>query len=145
MTKGLILLYFVIFGCYILWSRQPDYFDGEKYPATIKMEMDSIVKKVIPKAVYLIGGNAYSVSAVYPLVNYDLYEKVEVIVEREHPNRAVVYRFWGYWITWGELLTSIVMAILLFQVAVSITKNPTPEALMEQLSYKPEKKTKYGD
>ncbi len=109
------------------------------------MKLDSISNKVVPKAVYSIGVNQYSVNAFYPLINYNDNEKVEVIVEHEHPNRAVVYRFWGYWITWGELLTSIVLAILLFQIAVSITKNPTPEALLEQISYQPEKKTKYGD
>ena len=141
----MFILYLIIFGCYILWSRQPDYFDGEMYPATIQMQMDSISKKVVPKAIYSIGVNQYSVNASYPLINYKTNERVEVIVEHEHPNRAVVYRFWGYWITWGELVTSIIMAVLLFQVAVSITKNPTPEALKEQLSYQPEKKTKYGD
>ena len=109
------------------------------------MQLDSKTKKIIPKAFYSIGGKEFSVSALYPLVNYNPNEKVEVILEHEHPNRAVVYRFWGYWITWGELLTSIVMAVLLFQVAVSINKNPTPDALLEQLSYQPEKKTKYGD
>lgn len=107
--------------------------------------MDGISNKLLPKAVYLIGINQYSVNASYPLISYIVNERVEVIVENEHPNRAVVYRLWGYWITWGELLISIVLAILLFQVAVSITKNPTPEALLEQLSYHPEKKTKYGD
>lgn len=109
------------------------------------MQMDSISKKVVPKAIYSIGVNQYSVNASYPLINYKTNERVEVIVEHEHPSRAVVYRFWGYWITWGELLTSIVIAVLLFQVAVSITKNPTPDSLLEQLSYQPEKKTKYGD
>lgn len=107
--------------------------------------MDSVSNKFVPKAVYSIGLNQYRVNASYPLINYYANERVEVIVEHEHPSRAVVYRFWGYWITWGELLTSIVMAILLFQVAASITKNPTPEALLEQMSYHPEKKTKYGD
>lgn len=141
----MFILYLIIFGCYILWSRQPDYFDGEMYPATIQMQMDSISKKVVPKAIYSIGVNQYSVNASYPLINYKTNERVEVIVEHEHPSRAVVYRFWGYWITWGELLTSIVIAVLLFQVAVSITKNPTPDSLLEQLSYQPEKKTKYGD
>ena len=145
MLKQLFILYLIIFGCYILWSRQPDYFDGEKYPATIQMQLDSASNKVLPKAIYSIGINIYSVNASYPLINYHANEKVEVIVEHEHPSSAVVYRFWGYWITWGELLTSIFMAVLLFQVAVSITKNPTAEALKEQLSYQPEKKTKYGD
>jgi hypothetical protein len=58
---------------------------------------------------------------------------------------AKVYNFWGYWITWGELLTSIGLFIALFQVAVAVTKNPTAESLKEQLEYKEEKKKRYDD
>ncbi|MBH2004648.1 MAG: hypothetical protein I8H66_08155 [Sphingobacteriia bacterium] len=143
MNKGLLILYLIIFGCYQVWSRQPDYFDGEKYPATIQMVMDSATGKMMPIAFYSIGTKPYSTKAAYVLQQYKPGEKVTIIVEHEHPERAAVYRFWGYWITWEELLASVVIAVLLFQVAVSITSNPTPEAVREQMDYKPEKKTKY--
>jgi hypothetical protein len=121
----------------------PDYFDGEKYPATIVQLKDDRTNSVKQMAVYQIAGKQYAINADYPLLRYSANEKITVIVEHEHIEKGAVYRFWGYWITWGELAMSIIMAIVLFQVAVSITKNPTPESLMEQLSYKEEKKTKY--
>jgi hypothetical protein len=141
--KSIFSLYLIIFGCYILFTRIPDYFDGEKYPAIIELVKNDSTSSIDTKAVYLIGGKKYAINAAYPLLKYLDKEKIEVIVEHEHVESGAVYRFWGYWITWGELIVSIVMAIILFQVAVSITRNPTPEALMEQLSYTKEKKTKY--
>ena len=143
MFKSIISLYLIIFGCYILFTRIPDYFDGEKYPAIIELVKNDSTKSTYTKAVYQIAGKQYSINAAYPLMNYSANERVEVIVEHEHVESGAVYRFWGYWITWGELIISVILAFILFQVAVSITKNPTPEALMEQLSYKEEKKTKY--
>jgi hypothetical protein len=113
------------------------------YPATIQLAKDSSTNSFIPKAFYSIGADQYSVDARYPLLSYRSGESVEIIVEHEHPEKASVYRFWGYWITWGELLTSVIMAVLLYQIAVSITSNPSADALHEQLSYKEEKKTKY--
>ncbi|TXT33268.1 MAG: hypothetical protein FD136_998 [Chitinophagaceae bacterium] len=143
MYKSLFSLYLVIFCCYLLFTRIPDFFDGEKYPATITFLKDSTTNILLPQAKYSIGINKYVVAADYPLVKYTNGEQVEVIVEHEHPEKAAVYRFWGYWISWEELLASVVAAVLLFQVALSITNNPTPEAILEQLSYKEEKKTKY--
>ncbi|MBX9733188.1 MAG: hypothetical protein K2X37_03930 [Chitinophagaceae bacterium] len=139
----MISLYLLIFGCYILFTRVPDYFDGEKYPGTICVYTDSGTTIAYPHAVYFVDGKKYAIDARYFPYNYIQGEKLMVIMEKEHPAKAAVYRFWGYWIIWGELVGSTIAAILLFQVAVSITKNPTPEALMEQLSYREEKKTKY--
>ena len=75
--------------------------------------------------------------------NYKPGERVEVIYELSNPKKAALYAFWGYWLTLGELIASIIVWFVLFQIAVGITKNPTPEALLEQLEYIPEKKTKY--
>jgi len=126
-----------------LWTRQPDYFDGEKYPATIQLVKDSISNKMIPKAFYSIGVDQYSIEVAYPFLTYVENEKVTVIFESEHPSKASVYRFWGYWLHWEELVGSIIAAIVLFQIAVSITNNPTEAAMKEQMDYTPEKKTKY--
>lgn len=143
MTKSLIILYLIIFGCYIVWTRQPDYFDGEKYPATIQLIQNSATGKTIPMAFYSVGIHQYSIPAYYPLLTYRSNEKVTVIFESAHPSKAKVYRFWGYWILWEELMGSIIALFLLFQVAVSITNNPSEGALKEQLAYQPQKKTKY--
>ena len=68
---------------------------------------------------------------------------MQVIYETANPENAQVYKFFGYWMTWGELLATVIIYFLLFQVAVNITKNPDANALIEQLEYKEGKKTKY--
>lgn len=142
MYKSILSLYLIIFGCYILFTRVPDCFDGELYPATIRFVKDTN-GIAIPMAKYNYEGKDFTIDARYFPYRYNNGERVTVILEKEHPQKAAIYRLGGYWLSWGELIGSIISAILLFQVAVSITKNPTPEALLEQLSYKEEKKTKY--
>lgn len=145
MYKTVIILYLVVFVVYILFTRQPDYFDGEITTATIHWQTDSMHSTAIPKAVYTIGKDKYAVDARYVLRNLHEGRQVEVIYELARPEKGKLYSWWGYWISWGELVGSIVLLIALFQVAVSVTKNPTPESLLEQLEYEPEKKRKYTD
>jgi len=136
-------LYLVCFGCYLVFTRQPDYFDGEKVPATIHWMRDSASRMLIPKAVYSDGYKTFSIDARYVLREWKEGDRLTVIYEVGKPVHAAVYRFWGYGITWGELLASIVLCVVLFQVAVAITSNPTPESLVEQLEFKEEKKSRY--
>ncbi len=143
MYKFISILYFVIFSFYVLFSRQPDYFDSEFAPATIHFVKDSTSQKQIAKANFTVGRAAYQVNAEYLFRNYKPGERVEVIYELSNPKKAALYAFWGYWFTLSELIASIIMWFVLFQIAVGITKNPTPEALLEQLEYIPERKTKY--
>lgn len=143
MYKSVTILYLVCFACYLVATRQPDYFDGEKAPATVQWLADSASGYSIPKAVFHDGRKEYAVDARYVFRTWKKEEKTEVIYETDHPEKAVVYGFWGYWLSWGELLGTIVIYFALFLVAVSVTRNPTAEALVEQLDYKPEKKRKY--
>jgi hypothetical protein len=133
----------VCFGTYLLFTRQPDYFDGEKVPATIFIVKDSATAKLIPVAEFSNGYQNYKVKADYYLRSWKAGEKTEVIYEAEHPEKGVVYAFWGYWISLGELLGSIIFIIISYQAAVSITNNPTQEALNEQLNYKEPNKPRY--
>ncbi|WP_026763506.1 hypothetical protein [Sediminibacterium salmoneum] len=107
------------------------------------MVQDSTSGKSIPRAFYSIGIHEYNIDVQYPLITYLPGQKVTVVFETAHPSKAKVYRFWGYWILWEELIGSVVALIALFQVAVSITNNPSAGSLKEQLAYEPEKKTKY--
>jgi hypothetical protein len=145
MYKGIAFLYFVCFSLYIVYSREPDFFDGEFTPATIHWAKDSASNEVIPKAIFFHGKKSYAVDARYVLRNLPEGKKLEVIYVPSHPEKATVYAFFGYWITWGELAASIVLFIALFQVAVAVTNNPTAEAKLEQSKYKEEKKRKYDD
>lgn len=143
--KSITILYLTCFACYILFSRQPDYFDGEKAPAVIHLMQDSAAHTIIPKAVFNDGAKSYAVDARYFLRYPKENDKVEVIYETDKPEKAAVYMFWGYWITWGEMIATVLIYLALFQIAVAVTKNPTPESLIEQLEVRKEKKRKYKD
>lgn len=143
MYKIAIILYFTCFSLYILFSRQPDYIDGELTKATIHYIKDSAANKIAPYAFYRTDRQDYSVNVDYIFREFQEGEKVDLIFEASQPRRGALYSWWGYWITTGEVLFSIGLLIVMFFIATSITKNPTPEALMEQMNYKPVKKRKY--
>jgi hypothetical protein len=145
LLRSVFILYLICFGCYILFTRQPDYFDGEKAPATIQNVYDSVVQQTIPAAVYQAGGMWHHTDARYFLRPVKLGQKVTVIYETATPETAAVYTFWGYWLGWGELLFSVIGYVLLLQIAYSVTTNPNEQSLQDQLRYAPEKKRKYND
>ena len=143
--KSILTLYLICFGCFIVFTRQPDFFDGEKSPATIHWLKDSISHRSIPKAVFSDGRKQHAIDARYFLRSLKEGEQVEVIYESDRPDLAAVYTFWGYWLGWGELIATFIIYFVLFQIAVAVTKNPTAEALIEQLEYKEEPKRKYKE
>ena len=143
MYKTITVLYIVLYGCFVLFARQPDYFDGEITIATIHFTKDSASKAIKPVANFSIGSTQYAVSARYPLRSLQDGETIQVIYDAANPSKALVYSIWGYWLQWDELLVSLVIYLVLFRVAVGITSNPTPEALIEQLENKEESKRKY--
>lgn len=143
MYKTITIIFLVLYGCFVVFARQPDYFDGEVTTASIHYEKDSATQVRIPFANFSIGSAKYSVKAAYPLRTLAEGDKLEIIYEAASPKHAVVYSIWGYWILWDELLVSLGIYLVLFYAAVSITDNPTPESLIEQLEFKEEKKSKY--
>ena len=145
MYKTITILYVVCFACYIFFTRQPDYLDGEISSAKIHWVKDSATKQSEPKAFFSVGTHYYAVEARYVLRDLPEGKNIEVVYEAAKPQKAAVYSWWGYWITAGELAGSIILFIILFQVAVAVTKNPTAESLIEQLYYQPEKKKRYND
>jgi len=145
MYKTIIILYFTCFGLYIFFSRQPDFLDGEFTKATIHFIKDSSTKKLQPFAFYTTGKKQYSVNADYLFRELKEGDEVSLIYEASQPKHGAVYSWWGYWITLGEVLFSLGLIIVMYCIAVSITKNPTPKALLEQLDYTPVKKRKYED
>jgi len=142
--KTIIILYLVCFSCYIFFTRQPDFIDGDITTATIHYIKDSTGNR-IPKALFSIGINKYTIDAAYLFRNPQEGSRVDVIYEASMPTKAKVYSWWGYWFKAEELIGSLVLFIVLFQIAIAVTKNPTAESLIEQLDYKPEKKRRYQD
>jgi hypothetical protein len=143
-NKLIIILYVVCFPIYILFSRQPDYFDGELTNATIHFANDS-TRKLQPYAVYFLDEKKFSVNAAYLFRHYREGENVRIIYEASQPEKGAVYSVWGYWFRWGELIFSILLLIIMYRAAVAITSNPTPESLIEQLENEPVRKRKYRD
>ena len=133
------------FGLYILFSRQPDYFDGETGRGVIHYLKDTIHKELQPLAIYSTGKKTYSVNASYVFRNYKEGEIVTVIYELSQPEKGAVYSWWGYWLTWGEMLFSFFLIFAFYKISAAVTKNPSPESLLEQLEYKPQKRKKYED
>ncbi|MBS4043004.1 MAG: hypothetical protein KGZ59_04250 [Chitinophagaceae bacterium] len=140
MYKLLIILYVVCYTCYIFYSREPDYFDGETTVATIKVNL----KTNEAQAIFVLKDSTYSINANYPLRSVNDLEKVQVIYKPNHPETAVLYRFWGYWFKWDELLVTSVVLLALFYLSVSITNNPSPESLKEQQNYVETPQRKYS-
>jgi hypothetical protein len=131
--RGVVFLFLSCLFFYILFTRQPDYWDGEFSPAIIVSVKDSASKQSVLMAQYYHGTQRYLAPADYPFARYKPNQRLTVIYETNNPSKGAIYRVWGYWLQWGELLFSVVGIILLYQVAVAITQNPTPEALLEQL------------
>lgn len=141
MTKALSLIFIVVFGLYIPFSRSPDYFDGLKVPAVIHYKLDSSSRDQRPFAIFTLNGQTtYSIPASYLFRSYQEGDRVEVIYENAQPDQGRVYSWWGYWITWKELLFCLAGYIVLFQAARSIVNEPAPEAIQELKDY--EKKPK---
>jgi hypothetical protein len=66
---------------YLLFSRQPDYLDGEKTPAVIHWSYDSAAHRSIPKALFNTGLKNYAIDARYIFREWKDGDKLEVIYE----------------------------------------------------------------
>lgn len=118
MFKVVFTLYVVCYACFIFYTREPDYFDGEIAKGTITF----INQK--PIATYKVSNNVYSINTDYLFKTWHSNETVNIIYNPAHPEKACVYSIWGYWFTWGELLLSSILLFALYQLAVGITQNP---------------------
>ena len=143
MAKFLIIFYLCIFSLYIVFTRQPDIFDGIHTQGVIHYEKDS-TGKTIPKAFFSIDHQNVSFNADYLFRDLKEGEEVKVIYDPSQPQKAALYGIWGYWLRWGELLASLVLLIGLFKVSKAITSNPTPEGLLSELEESRPRRRKYS-
>ncbi len=116
----------------MFYSREPDYQESDFSRATIHFIQDSVPQKN-PFALFTLPHHVYSVKADYLFKRFTEGEKVTVIYDLTDPNKASIYSFWGYWLRWKELSAFIVLFAAMYFIAASITSNPTPEALIEEL------------
>ena len=132
MVRNVVILFLIIYPLYVLFTRVPDYFDGEFYRAVIHHIKDSSGHNRITAA-YSFENHNYSIPVDYLFRSYAEGEQVPIIYETAAPSNASLYSVWGYWIRWQELLSFIVMFVLFYFLAVNITSHPTPESLLEEL------------
>ena len=132
MNRTVVILYLVIFSLYILFTRTPDYFESSTTKATIHYLKDSTGTPA-PFAVYKYDSLTLKTDARYLFRDYRDGDITTVIYSTGQPQVAAIYSIWGYWLTWQELIGSIVLIVVLYQVARAITSNPTPEGLLSEL------------
>ena len=133
MIRNVVILFVVVYPLYVLFSRQPDYFDGEMYRANIHHVKDSVHQTETAIAVYTIEHRTDTIAADYPFTSFAEGEQVPIIYEAAAPENASLYSVWGYWIRWKELLSFVVMSVFFYLLAAGITSHPTPESLLEEL------------
>lgn len=144
MIKTILPFYILCFALYVFFSRQPDYLDGEFITGTIHYVKES-AQKPVAKVFFTINKSMYAVKAAYPLRSLKENEIAWIIYDTSNPASAALYKWWGYWLQWDELLASILIPAILFYIAKTITGNPTPETLIEELENKKTiKRRKYG-
>ncbi|MGN6618209.1 MAG: hypothetical protein ACTHJ5_13630 [Ilyomonas sp.] len=132
-----------IFSLYIVFTRQPDIFDGIHTEGIIHYAKDS-TGKTVPEAFFSIDHQSISFNADYLFRNLKENEKVKIIYDPSQPQKAALYGIWGYWLRWGELLASLVLLIGLFKISKAITSHPTPEGLLSELEEPRPRRRKYS-
>ena len=143
MFKAIIPFYIICFALYVLFSRQPDYQDGEFTPGVIHFIKDNKTQKTVAKAIFSVDKLQDTITAYYPLRQLKEGQSVNIIYQTSEPSKAAVYTWWGYWLQWNELLASVLIPFILLFAAKAITAGPTPEAIIEELEmHKPAKRKK---
>ncbi len=145
MYKIAIIVFIACYSLYAVFTRRPDYFDGNIIPAKIHFIKDSLSANQIPLAVYSVDGKTYRAVAGYLFKNYTENQEIKIIYEAANPAQGAIYGWWGYWIRWQELIPSIIIFALLFFSSLSITNNQTEDSKIAQKNYVALKKNKYSE
>ena len=141
MIKSAILLFLTCFLLYLPFSRVPDYFDSEMAPGIIIKQEAGHRTKIM--AVYSEYGKEYKLELDSVQYASKIGEKVELIYALSDPQKAVVSKFWGYWLIPIELAWSFGGFAALLAIAYATTHKPHPSAIAEQLKGEEAPKKKY--
>ena len=141
MIKSAITLFLTCFLLYLPFSRVPDYFDSETAPGIIIKEDTGTGTKIM--ALYSEYGKDYKIELDSANYAAKIGEKLEVIYELSDPQKAVVNKFWGYWLIPIELVWSFGGFAALLAIAYATTHKPHPSAIAEQLKDDDAPKKKY--
>jgi hypothetical protein len=142
--KTVLILYLAIFSAYVLFSRVPDYFNGDYIKGTVTKASFS-EEKNSPEVVvdYRVGSETFQYKTdMWFLTSYKPGQRVTIIYDPDRPMVSCIYAFIGYWIKWPEIIFTSTFFILLFLVAKSITGENVPNTFP---GGKQKKKRKYDD
>ncbi len=138
MFKIAAILYLICFGCYILFSRQPDYFDNYFTKGTVVLSSTGS-----KKVEYSIDNINYTRSIEsWGDLQFKKGQQVPVIYNPSNPKDASLYSFFSYWLKLPELLVSSAGFIILLFAAIIITGKEEPYYYTED---EKRKKRKYDD
>ncbi|MCW3108775.1 MAG: hypothetical protein JWQ09_3281 [Segetibacter sp.] len=144
MYKGILILYLVIFSSYVLFTRVPDYFEGDYIQGVVSKATFS-EKENTPELVvnYNVGSEKLQYKTnMWFLASYKPGQVVTIIYNPANPSVSCIYAFIGYWIKWPELIFTAAFFIILFIAAKSITgKNSLEPLFAEEMK----KKRKYDE
>jgi hypothetical protein len=124
--KAAIIIFLVCFSLYILFTREPDYFETEFTPGKIVLtDSTDFTKKAVE---YRVGKETFKV----PITGWGASQvskgqSVKVIYNASTPSEGAMYSLFSYWIKLPELLISIIVFIGLFAGAVFITGENQPD------------------
>jgi hypothetical protein len=142
--KAAVILYLVCFFCYVLFSRNPDYFEGEFVRGVVSKASYS-PKEKRPELVvnYQVGSEQLQYKTnMWFLSSYNRGEIVTIIYNPANPSVSCIYAFIGYWIKWPEFLFTAGFFSILFIAAKSITGQNSTE---NDLDDKEVRKRRYDD
>lgn len=141
MLRSSIILFLFCFFLYLPFSRTPDYFDSETAPGIITKEVSGSKTKIV--AVYSEYGKAYKLELDSADYASKIGQKLIIIYELSVPEKAVVNKWWGYWLIPTELAWSFGGFSALLAIAYATTHKPHPSAIAEQLKSDDAPKKKY--
>jgi hypothetical protein len=115
--KSAAILYFICFVCYILFSRNPDYFESE-FTKGVIVQTSNRTKQVQ----YSVGNYNYKRSIEsWGASQFKQGQHVSVIYNPSIPTEGSLYSFFSYWLKLKELLITACLFIILLFAAVFIT------------------------
>jgi hypothetical protein len=125
-------VYLICFTVYILFSRQPYYFDSELTPATVveaksldpaTLKENSIALNDAPIVQYAVGSDTFYYNGNHNYLQRWIkpFTRVRVIYDEGNPHNADIYQFLGYWIVLKELIFSLAGFAILLAVAIGIS------------------------
>lgn len=128
----------------MLFSREPDYFEGEYVNGVVSKATFSVKEKhPVLQVRYKAGSEEFTYTSYrWYLRRYRRGETVTMIYNPSHPEAASIYAFVGYWILWKQLFYTAIIFIMLFVAAKSITGQHKSSLLDDKQN---DRKRKYDD